>query len=289
MMARVLAVASVLLLLVLSSAGLHSANTVQRAPSQNSQAGAVTLPASLDALYPPKASSPVLLLAMHGLNTSLAGIAVDVSEDDRQGALANFESFRDRYEETARLVPEWASRYLSQPVEELGRVLASGTPEAVMAAMGNVGAVCHQCHLTTMVPVQQKYHWPDFGEIRIQDPIIKAELDYPSFMQMLNANLSGVGTDLEQGQMENARMQLAALQSRMATLKESCNDCHDSERAYYVDEQVEKLLAGMKEALDASDFDPALVAQMSRRLGEESCSRCHLVHLPAAYSGLASR
>jgi cytochrome c556 len=262
--------------------------TIEASP-QAAPATVTSLPASLDGLYPPKAQRPVLLLAMHGLNAALAGIAVDISENDRAGAMTNFESFEKQYRDTAHLVPEWESWYPTKPVEELGKIVAGGNPGEVMAAVGKVGAVCHHCHLATMVPAQLKYHWPDFGAISVQDPVTGAELDYAAFMQMLNASLVGVGMDLGQAQPENARAQLAALRSRMGTLRESCDACHDTPRAYFVDERVDSLLVDMDRALDAAATDPATVTTLTRRIGEESCHRCHLVHMPAAYSTPAPR
>jgi cytochrome c556 len=176
-----------------------------------------------------------------------------------------------------------------EPVEELGRIVPTGDPGEVLAAMGKVGAVCHHCHLATMVPVQLKYHWPDFGAISVHDPVTGAELDYAGFMQMLNASLTGVAMDLGQRQPENARSQLAALRSRMGALRESCDACHDTERAYFVDERIDSLLADMERTLDVSASDPTVVATLTQRIGKESCYRCHLVHLPAAYSPLAPR
>lgn len=258
-----------------------------KAPTRVAQVTVTDLPASLDRLYPPKAQGPVLLLAMHDLNAALVGIVVDISEGDREGAVANLESFVEQYRKNALLVPEWESWYPAEPAEELGKVVPSGTPEEVMAAVGNVGAVCHNCHLATMVTVQLKYHWPDFSTITVHDPVADAELDYPGLMQMLNANLTGVAIDLGQGQPENARAQLAAFRSHMVALRESCDACHDTDRAYFVDERIESLLADMGRTLDAVAPDPAIVAALSRRIGEESCFRCHLVHLPGAYSRFA--
>jgi len=223
-------------------------------------------------------------MAMHGMNAALAGIVVDISEDDRPGALANFENLKKHYEECRALVAEWESLYPASPVEELAQVLPSGAPGDVMAAVGKVGAVCHDCHVTTMVPAQQKYHWPSFRGVSVHDPVSGTDVDYAAFMQMLNASLTGVGNDLGQGQAANAASQFAALRSRMVALRESCDACHDSERAYFVGQPVDALLDEMQNALDGTSSDPSVVAQMGRRIGEESCTACHLVHLPAAYS-----
>lgn len=285
MRGRFFVVAAVLFFMMMCSVGLALTETTHKASNNLASAAAAALPASLDALYPPNAKEPVLLVSMHRLNAALAGIAVDISENDRQGAVADFETFRSAYNETASLVPEWKSQYPAGPVEELGKVMPQGAPGDVMAAVGRVGAVCHDCHVATMVPVQLKYRWPGYGEIVVHDPVTNADLDYAAFMQMLNASLAGVGVDLGQGQPENARAQLAALRSRMVVLRESCDACHDTERAYFVDGRIESLLAEMERALGAASPDPVAVASLSRRVGEESCSGCHMVHLPSAYSG----
>lgn len=252
-------------------------------PDDAPQKPIVVLPASLDGLYPPKAPRPVLFVAMHELNAALTGIVVDITEDDRAGAVANVDILTNRYPEAARLVPEWESLYPKEPVAELARIVPEGDPEQIMAAVAKVGAVCHSCHLQSMVPVQQKYHWPDFAGTTVRDPVTGIEIDYPAFMQMLNAGLTGVAMDLGQGQLDNARGQLAAFGSRMEALRESCDNCHDTERSYFVDTHIENLLAEMRQVLETTVPDAAAVATLSRRIGQESCTGCHLVHMPAAY------
>jgi len=266
---------------LLSSASLLTKPLANDAPSVASSAA---LPASLEKLYPPKAPRPVFLMAMLELNAALTGIAVDVGENDPDGTAANLQRFQERYRHAAELVPEWASRYPTEPVDDLAKVIASGSVEEVFAAVGKVGAVCHECHTATMVPVQLQYHWPDFRSVMVEDPITKHDIDYPSFMQMLNVGLTGVGVDTEQGQPENARAQLAAFRSRMTALKESCDACHDTPRSYFVDDRIDALMTDLAAALEAAAPDPSRVAALNRRIGEESCSQCHMVHLPAAYS-----
>jgi len=221
---------------------------------------------------------------MYRLNEALTGIVIDLNENDRQGVTEHFEGFQSLYRDNSRLVPEWADRYPDEPVKALGTAVEKGSPEEVMAAIGTVGAVCHSCHVSAMVAVQQRYHWPDFSTIAVPDPIRNADLPYPAFMQMLNASLTGIQVDLVEGQPDRAGKHLEDLVARMAALKESCQACHDTERAYYTDDRIDHLLSRMSEALATPGSDPGPVLELTRKLGEESCSRCHLVHLPAAYA-----
>lgn len=255
-----------------------------KAPAPSTSA---PLPASLEALYPPNAAAPVFLLSMFEMNNPLAGIVVDLFEGDLDHAKANFEKFRTQYLATSKLVPEWQKAYYPlKPVEELGTALQTNDRNQVMAAIGNVGMVCHNCHTANMVKVQQKYQWPDFKLIAVNDPLTNQGVDYPTLMQYLNANFTGIGVDLEQGQVENARKQFQGFNARFQALKESCGSCHNTERKYYVDESVQSLIAKLGQALEASSIDPKLVAELSQGIGKENCAKCHLVHLPAAYAKL---
>lgn len=275
-MRRVAAYAVLLLL------ALHPHHALGQSPERPGSAS--SLPASLDALYPPKAEGPVWLLAMHGMNLPLAGIVVDLNEGDKDGMTADYERFKAEYETTAGLVPEWRDQFDMEPILALGDALKGGDAGTIMAAVEKVGATCHHCHLATMVPVQQKYHWPDFKMISAHDPLSGRDLDFVGLMQMLNGTFSGIAVDLQQGQIENARRQGQAFAALFASMKETCEACHDAERAYYVDARVQSMVDDLGAALSEAEVDPAVVADLSRKIGAENCTACHLVHLPAAYS-----
>jgi len=139
-----------------------------------------------------------------------------------------------------------------------------------------------------MVPVQFRYHWPDFSRVTVHDPVLDSDDDFAGFMLKMNFSLAGLGGALQQGQIDNARTHASQLQARMRELRESCAACHDTERAYFVDDGIMQILSGIESALQAPDPDPAVIASASQRLGQESCFRCHLVHVPAAFAQAAA-
>src|SRR5512135_177479 len=132
---------------------------------------AETLPETLNAFYPPVAGQPIYLTKMVELETSFSGIVVDLMEDDIAGARSSFDGFAGKYWEVAGIVPEWKGKYPEQPVKELGAALAAGDRKRAMNAFAEVGGICHRCHVEAMIPVQQKYHWGDFGAIAVKDPL----------------------------------------------------------------------------------------------------------------------
>lgn len=251
--------------------------------------GPSSLPASLDRFYPPQSTRPAFLIAMRELNASLVGIAVELGEGDAQNATTMLGDFVARYSDISQMIPEWSDRYPAEPLAALRAAVEAGDMAAAMASIGQLGATCHDCHVATMVPAHQRYHWPDFAEVMVEDPISETTLAFPPFMQLLNASMVGMGVNLRQGDVEDARVHLEAFRSRMQGLRESCDSCHDSERRYFVDEDIELLLSTISAEMDRQPLDSEAIEHLARRVGEEACSRCHLVHLPAAYSPARNR
>jgi cytochrome c556 len=247
------------------------------------------LPESLDALYPPVSNRPAFLLKMLELETSFSGIAADLMEDDFDGARESFGDFRRQYREVAGMVPEWRGEYPEEEVKELGKALAVGDKGVAMNAFAAVGGVCHRCHVSSMVPVQQKYHWGNFGAITVHDPLSGTATGYARFKQNLAANLAGITMDLRQGQTVNARKQFEGFQARFAALRGSCQGCHEKESKYFVDREMQKTVEELGNVFRGRTVDADSVIPLVQKIGRESCSKCHLVHLPAAHAGGSER
>jgi cytochrome c556 len=219
---------------------------------------------------------------MHGLQEAFAGIVVDLFEDDPDGARFAFDQFQERYRQAAALVPEWRDAYPDAPVQALGVALAGNDRARTMQAYETVGAVCHRCHVATMVPVQQRYRWGSFATQAVKDPVAGDTGPYAPFKHRLTGAFYGITWNLRQGQVEQARRQFAAFRARFATLGDTCYDCHSTPRRSFVDRDVEILLEDLGRALEAPTPDESAVVGLSAQIGQASCSGCHLVHVPAA-------
>jgi hypothetical protein len=148
----------------------------------------------------------------------------------------------------------------------------------------SVGAVCHSCHQAHMPRVQQKYRWGNFGDIALTDPLSKQDVSFAQLMLMIQTNFEGITNDLAQGQDAEAAQQLAGFQARFQEMSEACGKCHDSERLYYISADITELISGLQTELARPTVDPTAVGELLLTIGQESCSKCHLVHIPAAYS-----
>ena len=240
------------------------------------------LPEILDDYYPPKAQGPIYLFKMHEMGKPFTGIVVDLFENDQENVRNNFKVFKEKYTDMSKMVPEWQELFPEKPLDELELALNGQNQQVIMQAYQKVGQVCGNCHFTTMPAVQFKYHWADFSEITVSDPVTKEEIPFSTLMQFLDANITGVLVNVEQGQIENAKRQQFALNERFSALEEACMHCHDTDRYYYVDQDVKNMISDLGRALDANPVDQDWVARSSQGIGMESCYKCHLVHVPAA-------
>jgi cytochrome c5 len=246
-------------------------------------------PSSLDALYPPIARQPIFLTKMKELEVSFVGIVVDLLENDLQNTIVNFEKFKAQYVEVPKLVPEWEKDFPLGPVEELGKALESSNQGKVMEVFDKVVDVCHDCHMLNMVKVQQKFHWKNYRAIKVQDPLTGELVDFQLLMKYVATNFIGITVDVREDQKENAQKMFYGFNARFQAMKDSCVGCHGTEekkeeyeRKYFVDEGVQALVVKLGIALNGSPIDPKAVETLSQAIGMESCSRCHLVHVPAA-------
>jgi len=241
------------------------------------------LPASLDNYFPPKAQGPVWLIEMFGLATPLESIGVDLQQGDIAGAKANYAAFKAQYAKMAEMVPEWKDLFPMAPVENLGKALESGDPGQIGPAMGAVGQVCGGCHLVNQSKAFFKYHWPDFGVLSLTDPVSTESVAWVDYMRMMAEAFTGIGNDLQQGQVDNALQNYVAFSARLKALEqEGCAKCHSTARAYFVDAASLAMVDQLGQALKASPPDAKAIGDLSGAIGNEICMKCHLVHVPAA-------
>jgi hypothetical protein len=136
--------------------------------------------------------------------------------------------------------------------------------------------------MDNMSRVQQKYHWRSFSEVGLTDPPTGGDTDFRQFMLYLASSFEGISVDLEENQVQNALRSHAAFQSRFKALAQSCEACHETERKYYVDANMQSLVKQLGEAMTRIPPDTKRAGELSREIGTESCLKCHRVHMPAA-------
>lgn len=83
--------------------------------------------------------------------------------------------------------------------------------------------------------------------------------------------------------MDNARKNFQAFSARFKALPTNgCVNCHATPRTYFVDASIQGMVDQLGKAVAATPPDAKAIEQLSGAIGNESCLKCHLVHLPAA-------
>ncbi|TFH41201.1 MAG: hypothetical protein E4G94_08365 [ANME-2 cluster archaeon] len=216
---------------------------------------------------------------MFEMEMHFTGIVVNVNELDFDNASIHFEAFREEYEESSKQVPEWSGYFPIKPVNELESALETEDLSVIMPAVGKVGESCHNCHVVYMAEVQQRYHWEDFSEVD----------NFSVIMQILGGSMTGIRIDLDENQVDKAQVQFQVFNDTFQRMKTTCIECHDSERKYYIDASVQAMIDDLGQELEEDPINMTNVSILSGGIGYQSCYKCHLVHVPAAFTQLTPR
>ena len=242
------------------------------------------LPPSLNALYPPVTEIPVFLFKMIEMANSLNASGINFFEADYLSMQGSFSHFKTVYTEFSGLVPEWKEYFPQKEVDELGVALNSKEMEKVELAFENLGKVCHNCHIANMTRVQHKFAWGNFSDISITDPVYGKENSFSEIMHFMTISYDGITTDLIEGQLEYSRKHFTDFSSRFEAMSETCIVCHDSEREYYIDDNIQNMIKAIGEEIAKDKPEVEKIKDLTKGIGFESCYKCHLVHTPAAFS-----
>jgi cytochrome c556 len=96
--------------------------------------------------------------------------------------------------------------------------------------------------------------------------------------------MSAIGYHAQGGRTEAAVASVDALAGMMGTLTETSKTCHTTDRKYFVDAETIGLLDAVKSELGAAKPDPAKIGANMEAFAQESCTKCHLVHIPGAFA-----
>jgi len=177
------------------------------------------------------------------------------------------------------MVEEWKDAFPEREVESMGRTIQGNDRGAMFQALEAVGALCHRCHVATMVSTQQKYRCGDFCTLAVDDTKNGQPKPYGLFKKFIAASMAGIDVDAGQGQWQNARKHFVSLKERVAVLSETCGACHAEKPGYLADA---KTLGLLEEEIGKDQPDRGKISGLLKGFGGEACGGCHLIHVPAA-------
>jgi hypothetical protein len=245
-------------------------------------------PASLDQYFPPQSPAPVFLLEMFAMSGPFEGIGVSLQENDMTNVKANFTAFQTEYAKASKMVPEWTALFPQDPVTAMGTAITAGDPAKIGAAMGGLGNVCSNCHLLNQVKVEQKYHWKNFDDIKVTNPVTKQSQAWVDYMTMAGG-FDGAAIDLQEGKLANAAKNFNDFVTEYKALAtDGCKQCHtdpttgkEIPRAYFVDPASMAMIDQLNKAFAANPPDAKTIGDLSGAIGNNICLSCHMIHVPA--------
>ena len=128
--------------------------------------------------------------------------------------------------------------------------------------------VCVKCHQDTMPAVWARYQ--------------KSMKQMGDAMFPLAGAFGAANTYLAEGEFDKARKAMEGFQKLMDELSESCKTCHDTERAYYISDDIQALMKTATEELNKDKPNVEKAAGAMQKIGIESCYKCHKVHIPSS-------
>jgi hypothetical protein len=243
-------------------------------------------PKSMDQYYWKEPSD--YLMAMFGLVGPMGAMETHLNDGNMDKAKESFAAFKAQYFKVSKMVPEWSDHFPSEPIENLEKALDSVDYGKINPAIQGVGMTCAKCHQEHLPEVWYKYHWGDFKEIKISDPVTNKLLGFVEYMFGLHHSYSAVNTYLSEekagGKFNKTIEALYDLEKRVEALNVGCKECHGKEdkRRYFTSSDIIDLLSTARHELKKTQPN---IEEVNKRLigvGMGSCYKCHLVHVPAA-------
>lgn len=240
-------------------------------------------PASLGKYYPPKSKSFEFLTNMYIMSTSFYGINLNINEGNWKGALEWAKTLSDTYKKTARMVPEWKDYYKPALADNLIKAVKSKNVDSVIRASKKLGQTCAKCHKDNQIAVKLVYHYPSFGELKLEDPVEFMEVKVGKYMKNMTNSMKALRIYLAQGNSDMARESGTNFLERLKGLRAMCSKCHTdklSEEIYF-GRSFEKAVTQMENLLNSEKLDPKAILATLDSLSM-TCARCHNVHLVPA-------
>ncbi len=239
------------------------------------------LPDSLDKWFETKTpwGQPLYLFKMFDLGDSMMGVLVDVQQDDMTNAKISYQIFKNEYKNSSKMVPEWRGYYDPEAVDKVGKALETGDKNKVLASIDAVFQTCSKCHIATKTKVFAKYNWKDLKDVKMKTvnpeqpeaPWTEAKAKY------LVTGFDGTIANAKENQQEATNKSFQQFKTMFLYMKDACKSCHDTERKYYVSDDVMALVDKAEGEISSGDLNNA--SNTMQQIGG-ACFDCHQTHEP---------
>ena len=230
-------------------------------------------PASLEQWYKPANKRNVFQHNMFKLRRELQAINQYRAEKDLAHTQNWVTKFVEHYRKIADMVPEWKSELRLKRAEQLETGTKQGDFKTIGRAIKKLQKNCRDCHESYRTQVTAIYRVPDYSQISIL--LGGKETDYNHFMRLLMRDVNRIKIYADDNNKIKAKIAFNDLQKKMTTLRSSCNNCHEGDKAkdYYLGKDTTELMEKLETSIEEGNS--------GRPLGElavQACAHCHGSH-----------
>ena len=256
--------------------------------------GEITLkkpPESLRNYYPPKSEKFEFINNMHTMSTSFYGVQLNINDDNWDKAIYWAEKLVETYKKTAKMVPEKKKYFDFKKAETYLNAVRSKDVDKVVKAAEELGKTCAKCHQDNEIAVKIYYRFPDFSNLKVEDPVDFTEYRFEKFMEKLAHSLQALNVYLTQNQPDKVQEHGMNFVERARAVKETCSKCHTNKRDVeaITGKDYDELLNKLENILSSEKPNLKEVAKLTQRVGL-TCYTCHNVHyIPAKIKSFLSK
>ncbi len=242
----------------------------------------VAPPKTIADYYPPRDPGRSYTVAMLELGKRLGILAIPSGEEATSSPNEALSRFEEAYRKAASMVPEWQRYYPEAPIKTLETAIASGDGKRVEQAVAGVQAVCTRCHMNELAAVQAIYGWTRFREVTARDTSGR-QVPFHETMVKLSSRLAAMPEAVAHKRWEEGAAAAKKAIEQFLLLEDSCYNCHEEARRYFVTEEIRHNLVLADRLLRSRKGKAADFEATRDTIYRESCIPCHQIHMPAAY------
>lgn len=235
------------------------------------------IPGSFDKYYETQPSE--YLIKMNELSSSLENVVIDLQDGNISNANKSFNIFSENYKNSSKMVGDWERYYDTGEIDDLGKAIKSENISEAFEMIDNVRDSCTDCHREIRYVVWAMYDWKDFQDVKMNiTDTKKSQVSWTTAKtKYLMPGFEGIGIGIREGQKEQTEQSFKLFKKMFINMKDACGSCHNTQRKYYVDEDVMSKIDAMEKEISTGNLDKA--EKMRLEIGIE-CHNCHIIHEP---------
>lgn len=230
-----------------------------------------TPPVELAQWYKPENKRQVWLHNMFKLRREMQAVKFYAQNQNPELLNKWLAELNEHYLKIGDMVPSWQKKLSLTTMDELTIAGEQRDFSSVLDKHKALQKSCNACHEDYQAITALTYRTPDFSTIEISD-----QISFSGHMNNLTKQVNQIKISAQDGQTELALTSLDSLKLGMATLGQSCVDCHKKDRKAYPSESMKQTLTSLQSSLKTGT-----AKQQGRDLGTLAvlaCARCHGTH-----------